>query len=218
MNSGQQSFALILGSSSRSRQQLLKELGYEFQVLKPNINEEAIRHPDAEQLVRLLGNAKADALLTYLEERRKAGEEAVTKKPLLLITGDQVVVHQGRILEKPQDASEARRFISSYGTAPAVTVGSIVVTNVFTKKRYEAVDRAEIYFHPIPESVIEKLIAEGDVFACSGGLMVEHPLVNKFVHHIVGSIDSVMGLNKSLTRSLVERALLDGRSACVKTA
>ncbi|KAK4533796.1 hypothetical protein CCYA_CCYA19G4678 [Cyanidiococcus yangmingshanensis] len=215
MRSGAQPFSLILGSSSRTRQQLLKELGYEFVVMRPDIDEEAIRHPDAERLVRLLGHAKADALLAHLGDRSRLDEQRAEGKPLLLITGDQVVVHEGRILEKPQDATEARRFISSYGSAPAVTVGSVIVTNVSTGKRYEALDRAEIYFHPIPESVIEKLIEEGDVFSCAGGLMVEHPLVNKFVHHIVGSIDSVMGLNKTFTKSLIEQALSDDARDCI---
>jgi septum formation protein len=207
MNQHPRPFRLILGSSSRSRQQLLKELGYEFSILKPGIDEEAIRHPEAEQLVRLLGNAKADALVKILKNEK--GSSRTTAEPLLLLTGDQVVVHQGRILEKPQDPAEARQFIASYANAPAITVGSIVVSNLSTGKRYEAIDRAEVYFHPIPESVVERLIAEGAVFACSGGLMVEHPLLTKFVHHIVGTVDSVMGLNKDLTRALIERALAD---------
>ncbi|KAJ6852878.1 maf-like protein isoform X1 [Iris pallida] len=98
--------------------------------------------------------------------------------------------------EKPSSAQEAREFIKGYSAGHATTVGSVLVTNLKTGARKGGFDTAEIYFHKIPDEVIENLISEGDVLYVAGGLMVEHPLTSPFVDQVVGTIDSVMGSQK----------------------
>ncbi|GJP51832.1 hypothetical protein CLOM_g10963 [Closterium sp. NIES-68] len=195
---------IILGSSSQSRQQVLREIGVPFEIMKPGIDEEAIRSPDPNELVSLLSHAKADALLAKLKaEERSFPEDASV--PTLLITADQVVVHEDRILEKPGSEAEAREFIRGYSRSPARTVGAVLVSNLNSGRQAEAVDIAEVYFQPIPDDVVDQLVAEGDIFYCAGGLMVEHPLVAPLVEKMVGGIDAVMGLSKETTMSLIEQ-------------
>ncbi|XP_039128286.1 7-methyl-GTP pyrophosphatase-like isoform X1 [Dioscorea cayenensis subsp. rotundata] len=198
------SFKIILGSSSSSRKQILAEMGYDFTVKTADIDEKEIRKDKPEELVVALAHAKADAIISRLQisEFREVDAE-----PTLLITADQVVVHGGMIREKPADADEAREFIKGYSAGHASTVGSVLVTNLKTGIRKDGWDKAEIYFHKIPDEVIENLIKEGDVLYVAGGLMVEHPLTSPFVEAVVGTIDSVMGLPKALTEKLIQEAL-----------
>ncbi|CAI5980796.1 unnamed protein product [Closterium sp. NIES-64] len=193
---------IILGSSSQSRQQVLREIGVPFEIMKPGIDEEAIRSADPNELVSLLSRAKADALLTKLKAEGRTFAESADV-PTLLITADQVVVHEDRILEKPLSEAEAREFIRGYSCAPARTVGAVLITNLNSGKQAAAVDVAEVYFRAIPDSVIDQLVAEGDIFYCAGGLMVEHPLVAPLVEKMVGGIDAVMGLSKETTVALI---------------
>ncbi|CAI6012675.1 unnamed protein product [Closterium sp. NIES-65] len=169
---------------------------------KPGIDEEAIRSADPNELVSLLSRAKADALLTKLKAEGRTFAESADV-PTLLITADQVVVHEDRILEKPLSEAEAREFIRGYSCAPARTVGAVLITNLNSGKQAAAVDVAEVYFRAIPDSVIDQLVAEGDIFYCAGGLMVEHPLVAPLVEKMVGGIDAVMGLSKETTVALI---------------
>jgi septum formation protein len=83
-------------------QELACEYGFSFDILTADLDERSIgdRASSPEQLVTLLARAKADALKPQLEAR------APKEKPKFLITCDQVVVHEGRILEKPQNAAE----------------------------------------------------------------------------------------------------------------
>lgn len=168
-----------------------------YRVVTADIDEKAIRVDDPKDLVLKLAHAKADAILAKL-----------TTAPLpdarFLITCDQVVTHQGKILEKPHDAEEARRFIAGYGHAPASTIGSTVCTELTTGERREAVDVATIHFSPIPEATAEALIEEGEVMWCAGGLMVEHPLVEPHVVKMEGGVDCVMGLRKQTVMDLIQ--------------
>lgn len=199
---------IILGSQSQSRHAILREMGYkDFEVVTAGIDEKSIRMPEAEDLVVMLAHAKAEAILAKLALNPSYTNRGEGELPVLLITADQVVVHQGLILEKPRSAEEARRMIRGYTRAPAITVGSILVTNLSTGVRVSGVDKAEVYFNEIPDEVIEALLDEGDVFYTAGGLLVEHPLVSPLVEAMVGTIDSVMGMSKDLTRSLIAQAL-----------
>ena len=42
-------------------------------------------------------------------------------------------------------------------------------------------DTSKIYFKPIPSEIIDKLLDEGEVIHCAGGLMIEHPLIQPYI-------------------------------------
>eukprot|EP00611_Tribonema_gayanum_P002801 TRINITY_DN1211_c0_g1_i1.p1 TRINITY_DN1211_c0_g1~~TRINITY_DN1211_c0_g1_i1.p1 ORF type:complete len:182 (+),score=69.70 TRINITY_DN1211_c0_g1_i1:983-1528(+) len=166
-----------------------------------DIDEKAIgdRASDPAQLVLEIGTAKADALLPSL------ADAAARHGARLLLTGDQVVVHDGRVLEKPHDYAEVRRNIAAYALSPCRTVGSAVITELGAGgRRVSGVDTACIYFRPIPDSVVDELCKEEEILWCAGGLMIEHPLVEPYIERIEGTIDSVMGLSKPLVQRLLD--------------
>jgi septum formation protein len=95
------SWRIILGSSSKTRQAILRELGYDFDVLTADIDESAIRRESAEDLVLALAEAKAEAILAKLSNAQQHSDESSSRNLqtlVLLITADQVVLHQGLIL------------------------------------------------------------------------------------------------------------------------
>ncbi|XP_073103559.1 uncharacterized protein [Elaeis guineensis] len=215
------SFKIILGSSSVARRHILAEMGYDFEVMTADIDEKSIRREKPEELVMVLAEAKADAIISRIQITDYREQDAV---PTLLITSDIVVVHEGIIREKPTSKEEARQFLKGYSGDHVSTVGSVVVTNLKTGRRYGGLDKAEVfvvqndligslsctsvYFHDIPDEIIENLIDEGVVFRVAGGLLLEHPLTLPFVEAVVGATDSVMGLPKALTEKLIREALL----------
>ncbi|KAI4327599.1 hypothetical protein L6164_020039 [Bauhinia variegata] len=198
------SFKIILGSSSKARKHILREMGYEFTVMTADIDEKCIRREKPEELVMALAEAKADAIVARLAAGGALEEDAPAT---LLITADTVVVYQGIIREKPTSEEEAREFIKGYSGGHAAVVGSVVVTNLKTGRRYGGWESAEVYFLEIPDEVIDSLIDEGITFNVAGGLMLEHPLTLPFVDAVVGSTDTVMGLSKVLTENLLSEAL-----------
>lgn len=184
---------LILGSSSKYRQQILREQGYDFTIISPDIDEKAIRDADPHKLVLLLAAAKAEAILPKLTE------------PAIVITADQVVDWRGQIREKPASPEQAREFLHGYAEAPATTVSGIQVINTANGKRANGVDRATIYFSAIPEAVIDALIEKGDIFHHSGGFAIEESILQPYITKIEGPKDSVWGMPITLLQRLIEQ-------------
>ncbi|XP_037497620.1 uncharacterized protein LOC105633799 isoform X2 [Jatropha curcas] len=144
-------------------------------------------------------------LLICASSENLASQNTTHNQERDLIT--KVVVYEGSIREKPSSEEEARQFLKGYSGGHAATVSSVLVTNLKTGFRKVEWDRVEIYFHEIPDEVIEKLIEEGLVLRVAGGLIIEHPLILPYVKEVVGTTDSVMGLPKALTEKLMKEAL-----------
>ena len=90
---------------------------------------------NAANLVRLLAHRKADAIL----DKIRSGSKADIPSDSILVTADQVIVCNGSILEKPEDAVEARNFLRGYSSNCCSTIGSIVLTRVKDNLRVEVV-------------------------------------------------------------------------------
>ncbi|MHB9019901.1 MAG: Maf family protein [Minisyncoccota bacterium] len=185
---------IILGSQSAGRKKILEDMGYEFDVLPSYIDEKLIRCDDPVKLTLTLAGAKADALLPKI--KNSGG--------VILITSDQVVLCNGKILEKPANEREAREYIAMYAKYPAETVTSVVVINTVSGKRVEGTDIAKIWMDPIPKKIVDEYIATKDPFLHAGGFDQNYPLVSSYVRRIEGEPESVTGLPKKLTDELIK--------------
>jgi septum formation protein len=199
---------LYLGSKSWSRRQLLEEMGVTVSgIVVSDFDESTIRDPDPRKLVLALAHAKADALLRNPEVLDLQTAMPTTAGTTLLVTGDSVVTHKNRVLEKPSSKQEARELLTSYASSPATTVSSIVVVNLGSLLRYDGVAAAEVYFRPLPPAVIEELVESGASMETAGGLRIEHPIVQPYIECIIGEKSAVMGFCQTLAEKLIREAL-----------
>ena len=198
---------LILGSGSFTRKLILKEMGIEYELIVRSIDEKGLgdRNGDPSELVLTLAKAKGDYLVSCLN----ADPELLpsSSSGFIVLTADQVVTHDGSILEKPESIEEAKMFVHGYGSVPPKTVGACVLTHIPTGIQVSGVDTAQINFAPTvaTSDLIDQLLQEdAPVLSCAGGLMVEHPLVKQHIERIDGTEDSVMGLSKDLVLRLLQ--------------
>lgn len=206
---------VILGSKSWSRKTLLREVkAPAFDIIVPAIDERAIKRDSARDLVLAIAVAKARALVTRGEvvvAGPRASDSTAGPSPTgktLLICGDAVVTHKGAILGKPRDVEEAWAFLRSYADAPVTTVCSVVVVDVGRRVFWSGVDEAEVYFRPLHDEVIGRVIDDG-ALESAGGLRIEHVAIQPFIDCVVGHVSAVMGFSQPVLADLVQRALSD---------
>lgn len=190
---------IILGSSSKWRRREIESLfrnamDLRISMMSPEIDEKAIRHEDAEQLVLAIAHAKADALLPRIPQ---------STERIFLITADQVARYKGQIREKPKDRNQAFEFLKSYSNSSVETISGIVVTDVSTNIRQEGVDIATVYFSHIGDDLIQRTIDREDVMNCCGGFMIDDEELKDCVVRIDGGSGSIMGISKRLTVELL---------------
>jgi septum formation protein len=200
---------ILLGSASFTRKLILKEMGVSFVKCVRPIDEKNLgdRSKDAPaDLVLTLAKAKMDHLVKEIQAGNCKDELPHDGSEWIVLTGDQVVTCNGKILEKPETIDEAREFVATYRTHPPSTVGSCVLTHIPSGIQVSGVDTATIYFsNSIPADLVDRLVELGEpILSCAGGLMIEHPLTKEHLERIEGTEDSVMGLSKDLVLRLLQ--------------
>lgn len=175
---------LILASSSPRRQRLLSQLGLDFEVLKPDIDE-----------ARLAG----EALLAYAERlSRQKAAAAATKLDApraLVIAADTIVIdHAGELLGKPADAADARRMLRHLrGRAHQVITAFTLRRTGKSPRTITGHARTTVIMRDYSDAEIDAYIASGDPFDKAGGYAIQNEAFHP-VARIEGGYSNVVGL------------------------
>ena len=165
---------ILLASASPRRKQLLTELGYEVEVVRPEFDEATVSLKEPSALVAALAEGK--------------GRSVSSPKGTLLVAADTVVVFEGKVLGKPADEQEAFRTLRALsGKKHEVYTGVYLAKDGIDRTFTE---RAEVYFRPLTDQEILAYIATGSPMDKAGSYGVQD---SGFVDRIEGSYHNVMG-------------------------
>ncbi len=168
---------LILASGSARRRDIMELMGYDFEVVVSNTDED-IALCSAGKYVEALAQAKAEAVFAG------HGDACV-------VGCDTVVCLNDEIIGKPRDAADAFRILSSLsGQAHTVYTGLCVLT---THSRQVVHDRTDVVFRSLCSEEIESYIKTGEPFDKAGAYGIQGPGCF-LVDRIDGNYFNVIGL------------------------
>ncbi|WP_456386658.1 Maf family protein [Desulfolithobacter sp.] len=172
--------SLILASGSPRRQEFLKNLGLDFQVLPAVIDETPEPGENSEHFARRMALEKACQVAEIHPES-------------YIISADTVVTIQGRILGKPANGKEALAML----TALQDTTHT-VITGLCLHHREKGITElqtcsTEVTFARFPQTVLRAYVATEEPFDKAGGYGIQG-IGGFLVRHIRGSCSNVIGL------------------------
>jgi septum formation protein len=178
---------LVLASASPRRAALLAAAGFEFAVDTADVDEAPHPHEPPDQYVRRLAIAKA------------AGVAA--RHPGALVLGaDTTVAVDGDILGKPADAADAARMLRRLaGRAHRVHTGVALARDGEVRAD---VATTTVWFEPMTETDIGAYVASGEPMDKAGAYGIQGG-ASRFVRHLDGAFDNVVGLPVDLVHALV---------------
>lgn len=169
----------LLASKSPRRQELLKGLGIDFDIVSIDADESYPEHLVREEITEFISNTKSESF------RELNSEE-------ILITADTLVWLNNEILGKPKDAEEAFEMIqklsdSTHEVFTSVTIKSIRNTMTFS-------DTTEVTFAQINEDEIRYYIENHRPFDKAGAYGIQEWIGYAKITRIHGCYYNVMGL------------------------
>ena len=185
---------VILASASPRRRALLSEMGLTFTALNPGADESypPMMHPH--EAVRFIAEKKARAVA---EARAAANEEKA-----VIIASDTLVEVDGVPLGKPKDEADAARMLNLLsGRLHNVHTGVCVI---YGKQMLSAVDTTDVFFLPLDAKDIRDYIATGEPMDKAGAYAIQG-IGGKYVSHVNGHMDTVIGLPCELLEELLSR-------------
>ncbi|WP_298441144.1 Maf family protein [uncultured Ferrimonas sp.] len=182
--------SLYLASTSPRRQQLLAQLGYQFDLLSPQLDETPLPGEAAADLVLRLAQGKAQAGLALL-----AGDA-----PVQVLGSDTIVVLDGQILGKPRDEADAKAMLRGLsGRRHQVMTAIAVATRSGCQRQ---LIHTEVEFCPLTEADIDAYWHSGEPADKAGSYGIQG-LGGNFVVAINGSYSAVVGLPLVETKQLL---------------
>lgn len=171
-------YPLILASKSPRRQAILRDAGFQFEILAKEVEES---HPPM----------RPEVVPVWLAEK-KAIESGGDKRNTLVLSADTIVLLEDKILGKPSSRDEAVEMLEKLsGTVHEVITGVCILLN---DERYIFSDLSMVYFRPLLRSEILAYVAEGSPMDKAGAYGIQDWLGMVAVEKVVGSYFNVMGL------------------------
>ena len=175
---GIENYNIILASGSPRRQQFLKDLGIPFQVKLKPIEEDFPDTLHKAEIPEYLAKLKAEAY-TDLELNE------------IIITGDTIVWHKDKALNKPVNKQEAFDMITSLQNSWHQVISALCIK---TKDRYIVKsDTTDVFFEQLKDEDIWYYIDKYQPFDKAGGYGIQEWIGQVGISKIKGSYFTVMG-------------------------
>lgn len=174
---------LVLASSSPRRKEILERLGFEFDVMPAEIEEEQVLCEEPFRNVQLIAELKG-VDVQRIRPRRT------------IIAADTVVISGGTSLGKPVDtgaAVEMLRLLS--GGEHEVITGLALIGP--PNRRVMGAERTKVFFRKIRDDEIMRYVETGEPFDKAGAYAIQG-FASAFVDKIDGCFFNVVGLPVAL--------------------
>lgn len=172
---------LILASGSPRRQMLLKEMGFSFDIIIPNVDEN-VEGP-ARDVVAILSRRKGEAVADTLTEG-------------VVIASDTLVSLDGYALGKPADIADAHKMLRSLSNRTHEVFTGVTIIDAATGKNETRVVRTAVSFRELTDDEISVYINTGEPMDKAGAYAIQGG-AGAFVSALDGSMENVIGFPTS---------------------
>lgn len=151
---------LILGSSSPFRKLLLEKLQVDFDICSPDIDESSLENESPESLVKRLTIEKAKAVAEQFTDA-------------LIISSDQIALHQDRVIGKPGTHEVAVKQLSSFSGETVRFITGLCLYNSFTHEYQYHEDLTLVKFRQLSKEQITGYLEKDKPYQCAGSFKSE---------------------------------------------
>ncbi|MBP6260184.1 MAG: septum formation protein Maf [Paludibacter sp.] len=173
-------YKIILASQSPRRIELLGGLNIKFEVMVLDVNEDFPAQMVGVDIPMYLAEKKANAYKHIMDEHT------------MIITADTIVWHEGKVLGKPVDETDARRMLRALSGKTHQVITGVCISTLQRRKVFHVI--SDVRFARLAEVEIEYYLQNFKPYDKAGSYGVQEWIGFVGVEHINGSYFNVMGL------------------------
>ena len=170
---------LILASQSPRRAQLLKLVGFEFDIIPSFIDEEEIEKSDPATRVKALSFAKAKSVAANIEQG-------------IIIGSDTIVVLDRQILGKPRDDLEAKEMLHRLKGRTHLVYTGFALLEKPSNRKIRDYDKTRVHFRDLADWEIDRYVATQNPMDKAGAYGIQDQSA-VFADRIEGCFYNVVG-------------------------
>ena len=173
-------YRIILSSKSVRRQQLLRDLGIDFEIAVVDFDESFPEGMEGREIAACVAENKANVFAGAIKDNE------------IIITADTIVWCRGRVLGKPADGAEASIMLKEISgiTHEVITGVSIMTCN----KKVVFTESTEVTFKVLSDNEIQYYVDKYAPFDKAGAYGIQEWIGMAACSNIKGSYFNVVGL------------------------
>ncbi|GET31893.1 Maf-like protein [Prolixibacter bellariivorans] len=175
-----ENYRIVLASKSPRRQQLLADLGIDFETEIHEVDEVFPEGLPMEEIPQYLARLKAEPFVETLKEKD------------LVITSDTIVYVDGEVLGKPADYEEAVAMLQKLSGRRHEVVTGVCLTS--TTKQVSFASVTDVFFKELSQEEIDYYITHYKPYDKAGAYGIQEWIGYIGIERIEGSYFNVMGL------------------------
>ena len=183
---------LILASGSPRRRELLRNAGFTFEVIPPEVAEDNPGNEAPAMLVERLALDKAEAVAGRFHRQDN----------VVVLGADTVVVVDSTLLGKPASPAEARQMLERLSDRTHEVITGVALVEPETARRTVAHETTRVFFRPLEPQEMEDYVATSEPLDKAGAYAIQGG-ASRFVTRVEGCYFNVMGLPVALVDRLL---------------
>ena len=174
---------LILASTSKQRQDILKMIGLKYEVVKSLIEEESLE-TDPEKYVKELSRNKARSVESQIKEKA------------IIVAADTVIYMDGKIYEKPKSKEEAFQNLKEMSGKITYSITGVTIKDLYQNKEICFADSVEVHLRKISSEDIKWYVEnDKDIFDRCGYSILGKAAI--FLDKVNGDYNTLFGISPS---------------------
>lgn len=186
---------IILASESPRRRELLKNAGYNFDVVPAKVSEIPNKNLNACDQILDIAQRKARAAFAQLQAQKN--------EPFIVLAADTEVIFENAPLGKPQSPEDAYRILRLLSGLPHQVITAVCLIDSRSGKEISQSETTSVYFRHLQDQDIWDYIRTGEPMDKAGAYGIQGG-GGKFVERYEGPFDNIVGLPMDLVRKMLE--------------
>lgn len=188
---------IVLASSSPRRSQLLSQVGLDFEVIEPDIDETNGLDLEASRLVEFLAYEKAHFVAKKISNNLKEDEKC-------LVIGADTIVKKEKILGKPQNSEEAFQMLKYIQSSWHKVLTGVAVIDASTMNGISDFEVTDVKMKELSDSTIKAYIETKEPLDKAGAYGIQG-IGSIFIEKINGCYFNVVGLPLAKLDTLLKK-------------
>lgn len=189
-------YKIILASESPRRREILKNAGFDFEVIPANISEFPNKNLNVDERILDIARRKSMATLNQISENQKNKH--------IIIAADTEVVLNNQTLGKPNSEHHAYEILQSLSNRTHEVKTAIVIQIPDQNKELSQIETTRVTFHQLSDEEIWSYIKTGEAMDKAGAYGIQGQ-AKRMIKNFEGSYDNVVGLPLNILIDMLKK-------------
>ena len=184
---------IILASSSPRRIEMMKNNGYNPEIIPADVDEKILIDMSCESAAMAMALKKAVYIAENIVEKSQPNNTVSVSPDAIIIAADTIVVYGDEIMGKPIDRNDALRMLGRLKNSSHQVMTGVAIIDTTTNLKHCFCDVTDVCFKDYSDEDLFAYVDTDEPYDKAGAYAIQGTF-GQYIDHFEGAYDNVVGL------------------------